>query len=261
MIMAEQRGATTRCTLASAVLIALVTTPVCRAQGTAGVSTGQGLSMGSADPYWHYIVGQVDYTSPGALLELGGPAVVDTVFNWDGSIYAWALQQGGVSGYPWSLRLPCTPGRNINNGWIRPTTPAWDATPLGPTTMRTFVDLTHRNIELTQLAGTVWADGCLLAIYVNGQVLPHVVPDTTKFTLDTWFASRDPLDVSRAYGYTFSISQVGGLEPGVNVVDFVWDHFNRDHRLVITSASISRASFGRQPTDESCWRAVIPPPV
>ena len=109
---------------------------------------------------------------------------------------------------------------------------AWDATPLGPTTMRTFVDLSRRNLQLTQLAGTAWADGTLVAIYVNGRALEAVITNTTA---DPAFRDTDnlPLAMSRKAGYTFNISQADGLEPGVNILDFVWSHFNPDHWLVL----------------------------
>ena len=213
--------------LSGAVLTVLVAAGV-YAQGTAGVSTGQGLPMGATDPYWHYIMGQVDYDSPRALLEVGGTAVVDTIYNW-----GFTLILDGQSEFPWALRSR-RPGLNVNNGWLHPPRPVWNATPLGPTTMRTFVDLTNRNLKTTQIAGTTWSDGKLVAIYVNGQALADL--DTAK-----------TLDQSRKEGYTFSISQADGLEPGVNVVDFVWDHFNTDHWLClrVDFQSIFRETYDR----------------
>ena len=189
------------------------------AQGTAGVSTGQGLAMGAVDPYWHYIVGPVDYTAPGALLELGGPAVVDTTYDYDGGLEAIIKLATGKDIWPWAMRTR-RPGLNVNGGWLHPPRPIWNATPLGPTTLRTFVDLSHRNLTLTHLAGTVWADGKLVAIYVNGQALADL--DTAR-----------NLDQSRKVGYTFSIGDADGLAPGVNVLDFVWTHFDTDHWLIL----------------------------
>ena len=220
----------TRRALSSVVLTALVAVGA-HAQGTAGVSTGQGLSMGATDPYWHYIIGQVDYTSPGALLEVGGAAVVDTVYDYDGGIAAMIRRATGRDVYPWALRSRA-PGLNVNNGWLHPPRPVWNATPIGPTTMRTFVDLTHRNLALTQMAGTVWADGQLAAIYVNGRALANVI---TNGAVDPVFQQENNplLDQSRKEGYTFSIGVEDGLEPGVNVLDFVWSHFNTDHWMII----------------------------
>ena len=218
MTMPRQMMTCTRYTLLCAVL-AVIMAASAHAQGTAGVSTGQGLSMGATDPYWHYIVGQVDYSSPGALLELGGPAVVDTLYDYDSGFEAIIRHATGIDNFPWALRSR-HPGLNLDNGWLHPTRPTWNATPRGPTTMRTFIDLSKRNLKITQLAGTVWSDGKMVAIYINGQALVDV--DTAK-----------TLDQSRKEGYTFSISQADGLEPGVNVVDFVWDHFDTDHWLVL----------------------------
>ena len=216
--------------LSCVVWITLVTTGA-HAQGTAGVSTGQGLSMGTTDPYWHYIIGQVDYTSPGALLALGSSAVVDTLYDYDGSLAVVIGRAEGRDLYPWALRSRA-PGLNINNGWLHPPRPAWDATPLGPTTLRTFVDLTHRNLNVTQLAGTVWADGQLVAIYVNGRALSTVLANVAA---DSSFRLQDnpTLALSRKAGYTFSIGQGDGLEQGVNVLDFVWSHYNTDHWLCL----------------------------
>ena len=219
MLVPRQIVAGIRRTLSGAVLTVLVTASA-HAQGTAGVNTGQGLLMGATDPYWHYIVGQVDYNALGALLEVGGPAVVDTEYNYDSSLEAWVRRTTGKDVWPWLLRSR-RPGLQINNGWLHPSRPVWDATLLGPTTMRTFVDLTNRNLKITQLAGTVWADGQMVAIYVNGRTLADF--DTTK-TLEQ---SR------KESGYTFSISQADGLEQGVNVVDFVWKHYNTDHWLML----------------------------
>ena len=217
--------------LSSLALTALVALGA-HAQGTAGVSTGQGLPMGAVDPYWHYIIGPVDYTAPGALLALGGPVVVDTLYNW-----SIAQLFGSESEFPWALRSH-HPGLNINNGWLHPPRPVWDATPLGPTTMRTFIDLTHRNLRLTSLAGTVWADGQLIAIYVNGRALTTVVENTVAAQyLDVPIKNSSAQELSLAYsrkaGYTFSITQADGLEEGVNVLDFVWSHFNTDHWLCL----------------------------
>ena len=175
--------------------------------------------MGTVDPYWHYIIGQVDYTRPGALLELGGPAVVDTTYDYDGGFAAIIKRATGRDAWPWAMRSR-RPGLNVNNGWLHAPRPIWNATPLGPTTMRTFVDLTKRNLKITEIAGTVWSDGQLIAIYVNGQALTDL--DTVR-----------TLDQSRKEGYTFSLSQTDGLEDGVNVLDFVWMHFDTDHWLIL----------------------------
>ena len=92
------------------------------AQGTAGVSTGQGLSMGTTDPYWHYIAGPVNYTSPGALLTLGGPAVVDTLYDYDTSLAVVLSRAEGRDLYPWALRSRA-PGAEHQQ---------WMATPSAP---------------------------------------------------------------------------------------------------------------------------------
>ena len=180
--MAQQ--GVTRCTrVLSSLVLTVLTALGARAQGTAGVSTGQGLAMGATDPYWHYIIGPVDYTAPGALLALGGPAVVDTLYDLGGRPEHCMAR--GFLEYPWALRSR-HPGLNVNNGWLHPPRPVWDATPLGPTTLRTFIDLTHRTLATTQLAGTVWADGQLVAIYVNGQALATVETNTVASEYLDW---------------------------------------------------------------------------
>ena len=216
-----------------AVWTALIATGT-QAQGTAGVSTGQGLLMGETDPYWHYIVGPVDYTAPGALLQLGGAAVADTEYNYDSGFAAIIRRATGKDAWPWALRSR-QPGLQINNGWLHPPRPIWNATPIGPTTMRTFIDLSNRNLKITQIAGTIWSDGQMMAIYVNGQALANL--DTVR-----------TLEQSRKEGgYAFVINQADGLEAGVNVLDFVWKHYDTDHWLMlrVDFQSIFREAYDR----------------
>jgi hypothetical protein len=157
------------------------------------VSTGQDLYMGDADPYWVYIKGV-----PGRdLNNQGSPAIVDTAYNYsDRQIWPWAMR---------TLR----PGNNVNGGWLHPNRAAWRESAVGPNTMRTFVTLPSTDAgAVAPLTGSVWSDGRMVAIYVNGRPLSSFDPDQTKKP------SKE--------GYTFRIEQDDGLSGGDNVLDFVW---------------------------------------
>jgi hypothetical protein len=166
------------------------------------VSTGQDLPMGATDPYWSYLKGVVNYSSAGALNEPGSPAIVDTSYNYsDRELWPWAMR---------SLR----PGNNVNGGWLHPERSVWRTSPLGGNTMRTFVTLPATNHgKIAPLTGAVWSDERMLNIYVNGIPLSSFNVNQTK--------------KPRKEGYTFSIHQNDGLEPGMNVLDFVWLLKNR----------------------------------
>ena len=161
------------------------------------VSTGQDLPMGTVDPYWYYLKGVVDYTAGRALNEQGSPAIVDTSYNYsDRELWPWAMR---------SLR----PGNNVNGGWLHPERAAWNASPLGGNTMRTFVTLpASKHGNIAPLTGAVWSDDRMLNIYVNGTALSSFNVNQT--------------DKPRKVGYTFNIHQADGLAPGLNVLDFVW---------------------------------------
>ena len=161
------------------------------------VSTGQDLAMGSVDPYWTYIKGVVNYSSGGALDQLGSSVIVDTTYNYsDRESWPWAMR---------SLR----PGNNVNGGWVHPERNAWRASRVGGNTLRTFVSLpASPHGKIAPLTGAVWSDDRMLNIYVNG------IPLSTFNVKQT----KKP----RKEGYTFNIQQRDGLDPGMNVVDFVW---------------------------------------
>ena len=161
------------------------------------VSTGQDLPMGTVDPYWSYIKGVVNYGAGGALDVQGGPAIVDTSYNFsDREAWPWAMR---------SLR----PGSNINGGWLHPDRAAWRASSVGGNTLRTFVTLpASPHGKIAPITGSVWSDDRMLNIYVNGIPLGTFNVNQTK--------------KPRKEGYTFNIQQADGLEPGVDVLDFVW---------------------------------------
>lgn len=162
------------------------------------VSTGQDLAMGDVDPYWYYIKGVPNYGSAGALNLSGSSAIVDTVYNYsDRELWPWAMR---------TLR----PGSNVNAGWLHPERAAWRASQVGANTMRTYIRLPGTDDGVVApLTGSVWSDGRMLNLYVNGRQLASFNPKQTDKP------SKD--------GYTFRIRQDDGLEPGPNILDFVWE--------------------------------------
>jgi hypothetical protein len=162
------------------------------------VSTGQDLPMGAVDPYWYYIQGVPNYSSGGALNLSGAPAIVDTVYDYSDR-----------DQWPWAMRT-LRPSSNLNAGWLHPERSAWRASKVGGNTMRTFIKLPSTSDGVVApLTGSVWSDGRLLNVYVNGRQLASFNPKQT--------------DKPSKEGYTFRIHQSDGLEPGPNVLDFVWD--------------------------------------